>query len=817
MLSASQSMTTPTASQHRYELIVYYDDDTAPINLVLTKPASPATMSASDAVPTAAYRELKAALLAALQGKVPEIAAAESVTYRVSVWDPVARRYALLVSPQRQLDAFGFRGQLWVEPQLPARLLPVAQGSDDFALLVSFVDGIGNGVVGYDLLQAHRVHFPKLEKRFQTKKAALAAGIKHVMQQQQGTADAGDPEGGPSALLFYMNNGAPCSAILRGEGFTAPDAGEGNSRGISFALNVCDPEQRVVTPQPMNVLLCEVAHGIIYEGPESGFRKDLHGTLLLRSKHFGCDMHVVFDSDQAIPRFVLTIKCRPHGKGSEVAAARNSQQVGGPADVMAVSARSPHVQGTTPAAKSLDFSSASAQRMPIFNLPPLTTRNNSSNLPAALPQRAVGPAPAATSANMSDVGNNAATLTSGSPAIAVGSTFCAAHPTEARTLWCSDCAALVCPYCLTVGAHRGHDGRMPGDVVPHFRTTLLEASTALSTNRDSSEREIELMQNGRRRLQTHIQATQKHLRETLQAVHQALHTKEITLNHELMRSLQSIDEALVVRRAHVGEVAQLQHQVDEHTRTPLDGPAAAKVRFLSLAPQLLRQIQDALKGAEGRQAAASLVPTEVPPALQLHPPLAQLLNVAESLRLVPSALEGPAALDPVATNTASAQSVPAIAQSAAPALKSQVPQTPVEVEMTVMRQQLRDVQHGYVWVVPNAAEHLGAQQTGDVFSDVFTLKGERWEVSFSPCTSPDHPADSLGVFLHPVEHQRRMDFRVIALAPGHWYARPCKAWPEAARGKPWGVTPFVSRQQLLSQLVCDQVLKICVTPIGELY
>jgi hypothetical protein len=145
-----------------------------------------------------------------------------------------------------------------------------------------------------------------------------------------------------------------------------------------------------------------------------------------------------------------------------------------------------------------------------------------------------------------------------------------------------------------------------------------------------------------------------------------------------------------------------------------------------------------------------------------------------------------------------------------------------DVERNVMRQQLRDLQIGYVWVVPSAAEHLGPQQTEDVFSDVFSLKGMQWEVCVSPCTAPEHAARGssdglLDVKIVPVGHDRRMDFRVVAFAGGHWHSRPCKAWPASAKGKPWGIAPFISRQQLLSHFVSDNVLKLCISPMSDLY
>ena len=852
MALSSRGSGSVALQPHRYELIVYCDDDTTPINLTIPRPS---TSSSGQPIPVA---EFKANLAAALQGKVtspPRSSLGQDgpVSMKISIWDPVERRYVPFASSVNQLDAFGCRGQLWIEFQQPARLVAVASGTEDFAMLENCVEGIGNGYVSYQLIQAHRVLFPKLEKRFQAKKASIAQ-VGEGAPKNSGEQDSE----GLTTLLFYMNNGAPCSAVLRGEGFlagqehqdalvttTTNKSAAAGEKGISFSLNVCDPEQRTVSAQPMNVLLCEVAHGVIYEGPESGFRKDMHDTLLIRSRYFGGDIHVVFDPDQAIPRFVLTVKGQvgpnqaPLSSKPPVAAKKPAagSAVMAPAVDWGKSpppptgwyhqhpSATPQV-GSMSTAKSLDFSNASANIQAPIAQPASTTSYGSIGTLAPVPQRRVvqqfgvgDVAGAAAGRSGSVIGNLSV------PAMQVQG-VCDVHPGEARTLWCGNCDLLVCPYCLTVGTHRGHDARLLEDVVPKYRTRLLEAASSISADRDVDKREIEQLQNGRRRIQQHVQVTQQHLREAMQSLHQLLHAKEVELNHHLVQKINAVDEAIVVRRAHLADLVQQQQQLDEHARMPLDGPAQSRVRFLSLVPSLLAHLSTRVGGTAGGSApspmvplATSLAPPEPAQTLQLQP-----LNVVkesiQALRLLSeTSLQALTQMYDTTTIAATPSGgtvpnvpVPNPTGGLPPAGSKSSTHPSTEVEMSVLRQQLRDVQNGYVWVVPSATDHLNAAQTSDIFSDIFSLKGHQWEVRISPSEQ-----DSVAIYLHPVEHQHRVDFRIVAIAPQHWHARQCKAWPESAKGLPWGVKPFIGRQQLLEHFVADGVLKLCVTPLGEPY
>ena len=128
---ASSSRGSAPLQPQRYELIVYCDDDVTPINLTMPRPPSPPTCA-----------EFKTSLAAALHGKVhlPATSSGQQdgtgpIALKVSIWSPVEKTYAPFVSPKTQLDPFGGRGQLWVEFQQPARLVSIAAGSEDFAML----------------------------------------------------------------------------------------------------------------------------------------------------------------------------------------------------------------------------------------------------------------------------------------------------------------------------------------------------------------------------------------------------------------------------------------------------------------------------------------------------------------------------------------------------------------------------------------------------------------------------------------------------------------------------------------------------------
>ena len=131
---------------------------------------------------------------------------------------------------------------------------------------------------------------------------------------------------------------------------------------------------------------------------------------------------------------------------------------------------------------------------------------------------------------------------------------------------------------------------------------------------------------------------------------------------------------------------------------------------------------------------------------------------------------------------------------------------------SIAQRQLQELSYGYIWVIPTPGKYFAADQRSDVFSDPFTLSGQRWELRF--CSADE---DHLNVFLKPLGHTQRLDFRVVAFAPNVWHVREANGWSEAFAGKGWGIRPYCRRAQMLATFVHDNVVKICVTPLGALY
>ncbi|KPA84976.1 hypothetical protein ABB37_01412 [Leptomonas pyrrhocoris] len=77
----------------------------------------------------------------------------------------------------------------------------------------------------------------------------------------------------------------------------------------------------------------------------------------------------------------------------------------------------------------------------------------------------------------------------------------------------------------------------------------------------------------------------------------------------------------------------------------------------------------------------------------------------------------------------------------------------------------------------------------------------------------------LGLFVFPLQHRLRMDFRVIAFSEVTWAEWQVTGWPTEMAGKGWGLYPFLQRKELMrtDKLARDNTVKICVAPISDLY
>ncbi|GET91680.1 hypothetical protein, conserved [Leishmania tarentolae] len=103
--------------------------------------------------------------------------------------------------------------------------------------------------------------------------------------------------------------------------------------------------------------------------------------------------------------------------------------------------------------------------------------------------------------------------------------------------------------------------------------------------------------------------------------------------------------------------------------------------------------------------------------------------------------------------------------------------------------------------------------------DSFAADNAATTLATAPPSSEEGDAEWLGLFLFPLQHCLRMDFRVIVFSEGTWVEWPMKTWPDQFASKGWGVYPFLQRRELMktSQMVRDNMVKICITPISDLY
>ncbi|KAK7195807.1 B-box zinc finger containing protein [Novymonas esmeraldas] len=85
--------------------------------------------------------------------------------------------------------------------------------------------------------------------------------------------------------------------------------------------------------------------------------------------------------------------------------------------------------------------------------------------------------------------------------------------------------------------------------------------------------------------------------------------------------------------------------------------------------------------------------------------------------------------------------------------------------------------------------------------------------------SDDGEEEWLGLFLFPLQHRMRLDFRVIAFSEVTWAEWHVLGWTAAFAGKGWGLHPFLQRRELMrtDKLARDNTVKICIAPISDLY
>jgi hypothetical protein len=587
---------------------------------------------------------------------------------RLSAWDDDFAQYV----PLRALaEIRGTRAKLWAETA-GVRIAPVSEAHDplEYKVLLEHVDRLGQPQPqhAYEMTAAHRVSHPELEALFQARRKTLL------------------DERVRTSLLFYTNNARPSEHVVQ-HGFSVPELRPPYPNGIVFATDI---DAQPAAGTEIKFLLCEVAVGRSFavRGADRvshqmrGFDLREYDSLMnwaQRDDGNGrIDEFVVFDPDQAIPRYIVTCTV---AKGS-----------GG------------------------------------------ATWNR-------------------------------------------GAMGCPYHPGEALKLWCIGCRELICPYCMTIGAHRSHEAREVAEVATFERQVLARMARTLDETlrrRQETAAELEL---AKCVLATDGRAGDDNVRRAVATLHQQLAAEEqrLVTDGAARRgaAVAQLDRAAEVLQMALAELHKKHAATAQLLALPIDGNPAACTEFLSG----LVLLQETL------QAAPSFDDTAPPP------------------------VDTPAIPTNVVTEMAERGIASLALGRVEPTDGAKAPQAESE-ELG----RLRDIETGHIWVIADAATRFSAGQTNDVFSDKFTLLGRRWEARIA-----SQPDGHLSAFVHAANHNDRMDFRLTLVSPGGWYTRHASDWVEQFRGRGWGVKPFVDRKSVLERYIADGVLKLVITPVGGLY
>ncbi|KAG5470335.1 hypothetical protein LSCM4_03030 [Leishmania orientalis] len=108
-----------------------------------------------------------------------------------------------------------------------------------------------------------------------------------------------------------------------------------------------------------------------------------------------------------------------------------------------------------------------------------------------------------------------------------------------------------------------------------------------------------------------------------------------------------------------------------------------------------------------------------------------------------------------------------------------------------------------------------------VQEDHFALTSDGADDALVTVVPPSEQGEEewLGLFLFPLQHRLRIDFRVIAFSEVTWAEWQVTGWMTQYAGKGWGLYPFLHRRELMrtDKLAWDNTVKICIAPISDLY
>lgn len=549
-----------------------------------------------------------------------------------------------------------------------------------------------------------------------------------------------------TVMLWYTANANSSSDAVE-NGFVLPRGGG----GISFVSSLSDPNSTKAPAAPQKILLCEVALGRAASHSRAS-APDV--TMTSKGPH---NIYTIYHPHQALPRYILTVK----GTASE-------QQGGG--------------------------SRQSSPQRERYERPPRSTQVTPTGSPArGNPQPAPWPQKTAT--------RSATPPTAANTSHQADDFRCPAHKTEVTTLWCSTCSHLVCPYCLSVGQHRGHDGRELDEVVSRVRGSLSEAIAATTERKDTAQRTTVMMQSSKRELDDAKKQGEQHVNSAISELGALLQAKREELLEDIRSKGTHVDNHSAALQQHVNMCDQKRKEFEALLAASHESSREGKMRFLKNSQLPLSDWHNK--------------PLPHLPFLNA-PPSSSDVNTHVNTRPCQTAIrqiqlqkQPPRHLDhhdDPETSHRDAQLVNSLQQ-----------------QVANQRTQLDDLTKGYIWSIPQAEKMFHVDQRKDIFSDVFYFSGAAWELRIASETAPTprdsspELADNISVYLHSVNHHHRVDFRVSIFGPGGWHVREAKGWTAEFAGKGWGIRPFSSRKMLLKEFVHDGLVKVCVAPIGGLY
>jgi hypothetical protein len=610
--------------------------------------------------------------------------ALERPVARLSIWDNDFQQYIPFTSLNEVRD---FKARLAVDTG-GVRVSLVREDVDalEHNAVREHVDKLGPPRDGcsYQLVEAHRIINPDLERAFQNRRGKLC-----------------DPKV-RSMMLFYTNNARPSEQVVQ-HGFAMPAAGQGPNagQGIVFATDI-DAQPALNTN--LKFLLCEVAVGRTFTVRSAdrltsqlrGFDLGKYDSLLnLTQRDNGgrIDEWVIFNADQAVPRYIVTCNV---AKGA--------------------------------AKVSWNFAAMGCER----------------------------------------------------------------HPGESLKLWCVPCRQLMCPYCMTIGAHKGHEGKEVSEVATFEKQVVIKMNQTLDKTLQRRQEEAAELERVKLMLAAVAKKGEENIRRVIAELHQMLAVEEQQLVTNLVarraNAVAELDRGLHVVQQAAADLSRKQHDALRFAELPVESSQQAAAEFLS-------GLQGTLDVLHAAPAYDDQTTTTVSvPELHATVDYEEAKHGIQSLALT----------DATHSDGGHGSKAPSGGLNGG----GTVPRAALDSELA----RLRDIETGYIWIIPNASQHFALSQKKDVFSDVFQLLGTSWEMRVT-----SQPEEHVSVFLHAANHVHRMDFRVTLISPNGWYTRHAKNWLDSFRGRGWGIKPYADKRSLHSTYIHDGVLKICITPTSGLY